>query len=251
MPLDRLRLKRRFRRLLGSSVEFELAPYMARLARIDRLETEVAATDDAGLTAWARRLRTRVGEGVSLDLVLDELFALVREASERVLGTRPFDEQIVGGLAMHQGKIAEMQTGEGKTLAAVAPVALDALAGHGAHVLTFNDYLARRDAAWMGPVYRMLGLTVGHVQEGMPPAERKAAYGCDVTYVTAREAGFDLLRDGLCLSPAGLVHRPFRFALVDEADSILIDEARIPLVIAGHVDESASVCGRWRRSRAS
>ena len=238
MPLDRLTLKRRFRRLLGSSVEFDLAPYMARLARIDRLATEVAATDDAGLTAWARRLRTRVGEGASLDLVLDELFALVREASERVLGTRPFDEQIVGGLAMHQGKIAEMQTGEGKTLAAVAPVALDALAGHGAHVLTFNDYLARRDAAWMGPVYRMLGLTVGHVQEGMPPAERKAAYGCDVTYVTAREAGFDLLRDGLCLSPAGLVHRPFRFALVDEADSILVDEARIPLVIAGHVDES-------------
>ena len=171
--------------------------------------------------------------------MLDELFALVREASERVLGTRPFDEQIVGGLAMNQGKIAEMQTGEGKTLAAVAPVALNALAGHGVHVLTFNDYLARRDAAWMGPVYRMLCLTVGHVQEGMPPAERKAAYGCDVTYVTAREAGFDLLRDGLCLSPPGLVHRPFQFALVDEADSILIDEARIPLVIAGHVDESS------------
>ena len=238
MPLDRLTLKRRFRRLVGSSVEFDLAPYMARLARIDRLATEVAATDDAGLTARARRLKTQVGEGASLDLVLDELFALAREASERVLGTRPFDEQIVSGLAMNEGKIAEMQTGEGKTLAAVAPVALDALAGHGAHVLTFNDYLARRDAAWMGPVYRMLGLTVGHVQEGMPPAERKAAYGCDVTYVTAREAGFDLLRDGLCLSPAGLVHRPFRFALVDEADSILIDEARIPLVIAGHVDES-------------
>ncbi len=238
MPLDRLTLKRRFRRILGSSVEFDLAPYMARLARIDRLATEVTATDDAGLTARARRLKTRVGEGASLDLVLDELFALVREASERVLGTRPFDEQIVGGLAIDQGKIAEMQTGEGKTLAAVAPVALNALAGHGAHVLTFNDYLARRDAAWMGPVYRMLGLAVGHVQEGMPPAERKAAYGCDVTYVTAREAGFDLLRDGLCLSQAGLVHRPFRFALVDEADSILIDEARIPLVIAGHVDES-------------
>ena len=238
MPLDGLTLKRRFRRFLGSSVEFDLAPYMARLARIDRLATEVAATDDAGLTAWARRLKTRVGEGVSLDQVLDELFALVREASERVLGTRPFDEQIVGGLAMHQGKIAEMQTGEGKTLAAVAPVALNALPGHGVHVLTFNDYLARRDAAWMGPVYRMLCLTVGCVQEGMPPAGRRAAYGCDVTYVTAREAGFDLLRDGLCLSPAGLVHRPFQSALVDEADSILIDEARIPLVIAGHVDES-------------
>ena len=239
MPLDRLTLKRRFRRLLGSSVEFDLAPYRTRLARIDGLAAEVAATDDAGLTAWARRLKTRVDEGVSLDQVLDELFALVREASERVLGTRPFDEQIVGGLAMNQGRIAEMQTGEGKTLAAVAPVSLNALAGRGAHVLTFNDYLARRDAAWMGPIYRMLCLTVGHVQEGMSPAERKAAYGCDVTYVTAREAGFDLLRDGLCLSPAGVVHRPFQFALVDEADSILIDEARIPLVIAGHVDESS------------
>ena len=124
MPLDGLTLKRRFRQFLGSSVEFHLAPYMARLARIDRLATEVAATDDAGLTAWARRLKTRVIEGASLDQVLDELFAVAREASERVLGTRPFDEQIVGGLAMHQGKIAEMQTGEGKTLAAVAPVAL-------------------------------------------------------------------------------------------------------------------------------
>ena len=144
MPFDGLTLKRRFRRFLGSSVEFDLAPYMARLARIDRLATEVAATDDAGLTAWARRLKTRVGEGVSLDQVLDELFALVREASERVLGTRPFDEQIVGGLAMHQGKIAEMQTGEGKTLAAVAAVALNALPGHGVQVLTFNDHLARR-----------------------------------------------------------------------------------------------------------
>ena len=231
-------LKRRFRRLLGSSVEFDPAPYMARLARIDRLATEVAATDDAGLTAWAGGLKTRVGEGVSLDRVLDELFALVREATERVLGTRPFDEQIVGGLAMNQGKIAEMQTGEGKTLAAVAPVALNALAGRGAHVLTFNDYLARRDAAWMGPVYRMLGLTVGHVQEGMPPAERRAAYGCDVTYVTAMEAGFDLLRDGLCLSPAGLVHRPFRFALVDGCGSFSSTVERCPWGSAGGMTET-------------
>ena len=239
MPLDGLTLKRRFRRFLGSSVEFDLAPYMARQARIDRLATEVAATDDAGLTAWARRLKTRVGEGVTLDHVLDELFALVREASERVLGTRPFDEQIVGGLAMHQGKIAEMQTGEGKTLAAVAPVALNALPGHGVHVLTFNDYLARRGRRLDGPrlPYALFDRRL-RPEEGMPPAERRAAYGCDVTYVTAREAGFDLLRDGLCLSPAALVHRPFQFALVDEADSILIDEARIPLVIAGHVDES-------------
>ena len=239
IPLDLLTLKRRFRRILGSSVEFDLAPYTTRLSRIDGWAAEVAASDDSGLTGWTGRLRADVGDGVPLDQVLDELFALAREASQRVLGTRPFDEQIVGGLAMHDGKIAEMQTGEGKTLAAVAPVALNALTGRGVHVLTFNDYLARRDADWMGPIYRLLGLSVGHVQEDMPPAERKAAYRCDVTYVTAKEAGFDVLRDGLCLHDADLVHRPFQFALVDEADSILIDEARIPLVIAGPVDEAS------------
>ena len=147
-------LKRRSRRFLGSSVEFDLAPYMARHARIDRLATEVAATDDAGLTAWARRLKTRVGEGYRSTRCWTSCSRWSVRHRNGCWGSRPFDEQIVGGLAMHQGKIAEMQTGEGKTLAAVAPVALNALAGHGVHVLTFNnDCLARRDAAWMGPVY--------------------------------------------------------------------------------------------------
>jgi preprotein translocase subunit SecA len=161
-----------------------------------------------------------------------ELFALVLVAAERALGLAPYDEQVIAGLAMGEGKVVEMQTGEGKTLAAVAPVALAALAGEGAHVLTFNDYLARRDAAWMGPVYRLLGLKVAHVEQAMSSVERRRAYAADVTYVTAREAGFDFLRDALALEPSDLVQRPLAFALVDEADSLLIDEARIPLVIA-------------------
>ena len=154
-----------------------------------------------------------------------------------MLGLRPFDEQLIAGLALHAGNIVEMQTGEGKTLAAVAPVSLNALKGRGAHVLTVNDYLARRDARWMGPIYERLGLSVGTVQEGMSVAERRDAYLCDVTYLTAKEAGFDLLRDGLALDRRTLVHRSFQFALVDEADSLLVDEARVPLVIAGTVDE--------------
>lgn len=165
------------------------------------------------------------------------VFALVREAARRALGLEPFGVQILAGLAMAQHRIVEMPTGEGKTLAAVFPVSLHALAGRGVHVLTCNDYLARRDAAWMGPVYRLLGLSVGCVQEGMGIPERRAAYRADITYLTAREAGFDLLRDCLCLEPQEQVHRPFHLAVIDEADSILVDEARIPLVIAGSAAE--------------
>ena len=160
----------------------------------------------------------------------------MREAARRALGQRLFDEQVLAGLALAEGALAEMATGEGKTLAAVAPVFVHAVAGRGAHVLTFNDYLARRDAAWMGPVYERLGLTVGFVQERQGAAERRAAYAADVTYLTAKEAGFDHLRDGLCLEPGERVQRAYHFALVDEADSILIDEARVPLVIAGESD---------------
>ena len=146
---------------------------------------------------------------------------------------RPFDVQLIAGIALHEGKLAEMQTGEGKTLAAVLPVYLNGLIGKGVHVLTFNDYLARRDAQWMGPIYEFLGLSVGCIQEGMSKPERQQAYLADVTYLTAKEAGFDYLRDSLCLNAGQVVHRPFHCAIVDEADSILIDEARIPLVIAG------------------
>ncbi len=164
---------------------------------------------------------------------LIEAFALVREASRRVLGLDPFDAQLIAGLAMAGGKIAELPTGEGKTLAAVFPAYFYALSGRGVHVLTFNDYLARRDAAWMGPIYEFLGLAVGCAREGAQARNKRHAYDCDVTYATAKEAGFDLLRDGIAISAEDLVHRPFHMALVDEADSILIDEARVPLIIAG------------------
>ena len=170
---------------------------------------------------------------------LIEAFALVREASRRVLHLDPFDAQLIAGFAMAGGKIAELPTGEGKTLAAVFPTFFYALSGKGVHVLTFNDYLARRDAAWMGPIYEFLGLTVGCAREGAQAGEKRHAYACDVTYATAKEAGFDFLRDGIALSAGDLVHRPFHVAIVDEADSSLIDEARVPLVIAG-VGEKAT-----------
>ncbi len=225
-------------RLRGRPIERDLSAYRETLARVSALEPSAAALDDAGLTTWARALRARVADGAGVEAQLPEAFALAREAARRAIGQRPFDEQVLAGLALAQGKIAEMATGEGKTLAAVAPVFLQALAGRGAHVLTFNDYLARRDAAWMGPVYERLGLTVGFVQERMSVAERKRAYAADVTYLTAKEAGFDHLRDALALEPADRAQREYHFALVDEADSILIDEARIPLVIAGETGEA-------------
>ncbi|MFL6202341.1 MAG: accessory Sec system translocase SecA2 [Thermoanaerobaculia bacterium] len=206
------------------------------LEAINAREVELVQASDGELRERAARLKGQAE--------LPDVFALVRETARRVLGERPYDVQMLAGIALHQGKLVEMQTGEGKTLAAVAPVALNALTGRGVHVLTYNDYLARRDAGWMGPVYERLGLTVGCIQEGLSTAERHRAYRCDVTYLTVKEAGFDLLRDGLCLDPSGQVHRPFHLGLVDEADSLLIDEARIPLVIAGTLDEIGVDLGR-------
>ncbi|HEY6508568.1 MAG TPA: hypothetical protein VIY56_11190, partial [Vicinamibacterales bacterium] len=173
----------------------------------------------------------------------EAVFPLVCEAARRALGQVPFDAQIVAGLALARETMVEVQTGEGKTLAATMPVALWALEGCGVHVLTFNDYLARRDAEWMGPIYRLLGLSVGYVQQGMSAAGRRQAYAADVTYVTAKEAGFDHLRDLCALTVDDRVHRPFHAALVDEADSLLIDEARVPLVLAGATTEEASTSG--------
>ncbi len=197
---------------------------------VDRYRPTLAAINTLR-ASWEKEtdstLRSRRPAGVV------ESFALASIAAERVIGQRPFDVQILGALAMHDGHIAEMQTGEGKTLAAVLTGSANARTGAGLHVWTANDYLARRDAAWMGPVYEWLGLRTGFVQQGMPAAERRAAWACDITYSTANEAGFDYLRDQLVLAAGDRVHRPFQFALIDEADSILIDEARIPLVIAG------------------
>jgi preprotein translocase subunit SecA len=207
------------------------------LDAINDREEDLKRAGDEELRDRARAVRQRARDGEPAADLLPECFALVREIARRTLGERPYDEQMLAGIALHQGRLAEMQTGEGKTLAAVAPVTLNALTGRGVHVLTFNDYLARRDAGWMAPVYESFGLTVSCVQEGQSARERQRAYCCDVTYLTVKEAGFDFLRDGLCLDPGDQVHRPFHLALVDEADSILIDEARIPLVIAGHLDE--------------
>jgi preprotein translocase subunit SecA len=225
-------------RLRGRPIERDLSAYREVLARVSALAPAMERLTDPGLTERARTLRARVTDGADAETEIPEAFALAREAARRALGQRPFDEQVLAGLALAQGKIAEMATGEGKTLAAVAPVFLRALAGRGAHVLTFNDYLARRDAAWMGPVYERLGLTVGFVQERMSVGDRQRAYSADVTYLTAKEAGFDHLRDALVLEPKGRVQREYHFALVDEADSILIDEARIPLVIAGETGDA-------------
>ncbi len=225
--------RHRLSRLQGSTVCFDVSRYDSPLADIGALEGAGRGLSDDDLVRRSAALRGRVRAGEPLAAVRVPLFGLAREAARRALGERPFDEQILAGLALDDGRVVEMLTGEGKTLAAVMPAALNALAGLGAHVLTFNDYLARRDAEWMGPVYRRLGLSVGYVQQGMAGAERRAAYQADITYVTAKEAGFDHLRDLLVLQACDLVHRPFHFALVDEADSLLIDEARVPLVIAG------------------
>ena len=242
MDFERPTLQQRFRHFTGQPVDFDLRPFRDLVAEVAAMERDVETLEDAGIRKRAGELR-----GADLDGASVEVFALVREAARRRLDQRPYDEQIMAGIALHQGRVAEMQTGEGKTLAAVAPAILNALQGKGVHIHTVNDYLARRDAAWMGPIYEMLGIRVGCIQEGMSVAERRDAYDCDVTYVTAKEAGFDLLRDGLCLEPDDRVHRPFHYVIVDEADSILIDEARVPLVVAGTADLEAAGLGRIAR----
>jgi preprotein translocase subunit SecA len=247
MEIERPSLLQRFRHLAGQPVDFDLRPFRDLVAEVAALEPEVEALDDDGVRKRAAEIRGRIDSDGDFDHALVEAFALVREAARRLLGERPFDEQIMAGIALHRGRVAEMQTGEGKTLAAVAPATLNALSGLGVHIHTVNDYLARRDAAWMGPIYELLGISVGCVQEGMPVTGRRMAYACDVTYVTAKEAGFDLLRDGLCLDPGDRVHRPFHYVIVDEADSILIDEARVPLVIAGAAGDEATGLGRLAR----
>lgn len=218
--------------------------YELRIDEIRQREAALQPLSESSLRSQFMALRGSVDRAASRAgiRVFDEAvirgLALASEAASRAIGQRPFDVQLLAALAMHDHKLVEMQTGEGKTLAAVLPVSLRARAGRGAHVLTYNDYLAERDARWMGPVYRLLGLTVGHVVQGMPESERRAAYACDVTYVTAKEAGFDFLRDQLQHDRRQHVQRGHHFAVVDEADSILIDEARVPLVIAGSTDEA-------------
>ncbi|MCU6711942.1 accessory Sec system translocase SecA2 [Paenibacillus sp. J5C_2022] len=198
------------------------------------------ACNDGQLQAESLRLQKEAQSGTPLDELLVDAYALVCEAAKRTLGLQPYDVQIMAALALHDGKLIEQYTGEGKTLSAVMPAYLNALTGEGVHVLTFNDYLASRDAEWMGPIYRSLGLTVNSVQAGMSLSEKREAYAADITYVTAKEAGFDYLRDTIALNEADTVHRSFHYVIVDEADSLLLDEARVPLVIAGESDSSSS-----------
>lgn len=198
---------------------------------------DTANLSDRQLREQFEQLRRQINEGASFDVVCVQAFATIREVAKHTVLMRPYDVQMLAAFAMHSGKCVEMQTGEGKTLAAAVVVALRALTGHGVHVLTFNDYLAKRDAEWMGPLYQFLGLTVAHVIQGMSNEDRRDAYHCDITYVTAKEAGFDFLRDQLCHKADHRVQRGFHFAIVDEADSILIDEARIPLVIATEAEK--------------
>jgi preprotein translocase subunit SecA len=231
-------------RLQGSTVRYDLSRYASPMAAIAELESACRELSDQEILRRSEALRARARSGEPRLALRASLFALAREASHRVLGQRPFDEQLVAALALDDGHVVEMLTGEGKTLAAVMPAALNAFTDRGVHILTFNDYLARRDAEWMGPVYRRLGLSVGDIQQGMTPVARRTAYSADITYVTAKEAGFDHLRDLLAMDAADLVHRPFHFALVDEADSLMIDEARVPLVIAGSIERDGSLAPR-------
>ncbi len=212
---------------------------------VTALEPEVEKLSDDALRAKTDEFRARLEGGETLDDILQEAFAVVREASRRTLGMRPFDVQVMGGIVLHQGKISEMKTGEGKTLAATMPVYLNALSGKGVHVVTVNDYLARRDASWMGEVYSFLGLSVGLIQDGMGFEERKVAYAADVTYGTNSQFGFDYLRDNIATRVDHLVQRELNYAIVDEVDSILIDEARTPLIISGLPESAADTYYRF------
>ena len=229
------------RKFFGSANDRYIDRVQPLIDRINRLEPEMQALSDEELAARTGWLRQRHEQGEGLDDLLVDAFATVREAAWRTLGERHFDVQLIGGTILHRGMIAEMKTGEGKTLVATLPVYLNALAGKGVHVVTVNDYLARRDAAWMGKVYGFLGLTVGCITNELDDDERRAAYACDVTYGTNNEYGFDYLRDNMKFDLEEMVQRPFSFAIVDEVDSILIDEARTPLIISGPTDDTSEL----------
>ncbi len=228
-------------RIFGSANDRKIKSLQGRVEAINALESELEKLSDAELRARTDDFRAQVEKGVSLDELLVPAFATVREAAKRTLGQRHFDVQLVGGMVLHQGKIAEMKTGEGKTLVATLPVYLNALAGRGVHVVTVNDYLAKRDAEWMGAVYKFLGLTVGCIVHDLDDQQRAQQYACDVTYGTNNELGFDYLRDNMKMSRSEMVQRGHAFAIVDEVDSILIDEARTPLIISGPVEDRADL----------
>ncbi len=229
------------RKIFGSSNDRRVKGFRPRVDAINALEAEYSALPDEALKAKTAEFRARLAEGETLDDLLIPAFATVREASKRALGMRPFDVQLIGGMVLHGGGIAEMRTGEGKTLVATLPVYLNALSGKGVHVVTVNDYLARRDAEWMARIYGFLGLTTGIIVHGLSDEERKDAYACDITYATNNELGFDYLRDNMKYDRAQMVQRGHNYAIVDEVDSILIDEARTPLIISGPLEDRSDL----------
>ncbi|MCX7055413.1 MAG: preprotein translocase subunit SecA, partial [Proteobacteria bacterium] len=228
-------------RIFGSRNQRLVSQYNGLVKKINAFEPAVQALSDADIAAKTVQFREQLAAGKTLDDLLPEAFAVVREASRRTLGLRHFDVQLIGGMVLNNGKIAEMRTGEGKTLVATLPAYLNALAGKGAHIVTVNEYLAQRDADWMAPIYNFLGMSVGVVKAGLMPDEKRAAYGSDITYGTNNEFGFDYLRDNLSFRIEDRMQRELAFAVVDEVDSILIDEARTPLIISGPAEESTEL----------
>jgi preprotein translocase subunit SecA len=234
-------------RIIGSRNQRLLRRYGAIVSRASAFEDRLKTLPDAELRARTDEFRSRLQAGTALDELIPEAFAVVREAARRTLGLRHFDVQLIGGLALHEGKIAEMRTGEGKTLVATLPAYLNALAGKGVHIVTVNEYLAHRDANWMGPVYRFLGMEVAVIRNGQSHADKQLAYAADITYGTNNEFGFDYLRDNLAFRKEDQMQRGLAYAIVDEVDSILIDEARTPLIISGPSEESSELYIRINR----
>ena len=230
-----------FEKIFGTRSQREIKKIQPTVDKILALEDDYKALSEEALKAKTAEFKNRLDQGQTLDDLLPEAFAAVREAADRVLGMRPYPVQLIGGIVLHQGRIAEMKTGEGKTLVAILPCYLNALTGKGVHVVTVNEYLAKRDSEWMGKVYRYMGLSVGLVIPGMTPAERRVAYAADITYCTNNELGFDYLRDNMAIYKSELVQRGHAFAIVDEVDSILIDEARTPLIISGKGEDSSKL----------
>ena len=229
------------KKIFGSANDRRLKTYTSKVAAINGLEAELEKLSDEELRARTEMFRKEVEGGKTLDDILVPAFATVREASKRVLGQRHFDVQLIGGMVLHEGAISEMKTGEGKTLVATLACYLNAVAGKGVHVVTVNDYLARRDAEWMGRIYKFLGLSVGTIVHGLDDEQRREAYASDITYGTNNEFGFDYLRDNMKYELAQMVQRPHFFAIVDEVDSILIDEARTPLIISGPSEDKSDL----------
>ena len=230
-----------FTKLFGDYSQKEIKRILPLQQKVLSLEEEYKALTDSELKAKTQEFKDRLSNGETLDDILPEAFAACREASDRVLGMRHFPVQIIGGIVLHQGRIAEMKTGEGKTLVATLPAYLNALSGKGVHIVTVNDYLAKRDSEWMGKLYKFMGLTVGLLIHGMDKADKQAAYNADITYCTNNELGFDYLRDNMVTYKSEKVQREHNFVIVDEVDSILVDEARTPLIISGQSDKSTDL----------